>query len=108
MTTWEGEAPAEPTHVRPRTPTTREGRLSKPEIAYPCRWGYRVIGTSAEAIRAAIDEVVGDSEHHVELARSSARGRFVSFHLEVLVRDEAHRVGIYQALSGFACVRVVL
>ena len=82
--------------------------MGKPEITYPCRWGYRVIGTSTEAIRAAIDEVVGDNEHHVELARSSARGRFVSFHLEVLVRDETHRVGIHQALSDFACVRIVL
>jgi len=82
--------------------------LSKPEITYPCRWGYRVIGTSAESIRAAIDEVVGDNEHHLKLARTSAEGRYVSFHLEVLVRDEPHRLGIYQALGELGCVKIVL
>lgn len=82
--------------------------MNKPEIDYPCHWGYRVIGTSAEAIRAAIDEVVGDHDHDVEHSRTSAQGNYVSFRLQVLVRDEAHRVGIYQALKDYACVRIVL
>ncbi|MFC1806314.1 DUF493 domain-containing protein [Planctomycetota bacterium] len=82
--------------------------MQKPDISYPCRWGYRVIGTSQETIRAAIDEVVGDNHHSVELSNTSATGKYVSFRLEVLVRDEAHRVRIHEALSQFACVRTVL
>jgi len=82
--------------------------VGKPEVSYPCRWGYRVIGTCAEATRAAIDEVVGDNDHRLELARTSATGRYVSFHLDVLVRDEPHRISIYDALSEFTCIKIVL
>jgi len=82
--------------------------VCKPEISYPCRWGYRVIGTGHEPLCAAIDEVVGDHDHSLEPGNTSASGKYVSFHLEVLVRDEAHRLGIYEALSEFACVKIVL
>ena len=78
------------------------------EIEYPCRWGYRIIGTSREAIRAAIDEVVGDAEHSLDLSNTSASGKYVAFRLEVLVRDEGHRLGIYEALGDFGCVKIVL
>jgi len=82
--------------------------VGKPEISYPCRWGYRVIGTGHEPIRAAIDEVVGDHDHTLEVGNASASGKYVSFHLEVLVHDEAHRLGIYEALCEFASVKIVL
>lgn len=82
--------------------------MRTPEITYPCRWGYRVIGTSREAVRAAIDEVVGDHDHTVEPSHTSASGRYVSYRLEVLVVDEAHRVRIYEALREPACIKIVL
>ena len=82
--------------------------MDKPEISYPCRWGYRVIGTGHEPIRAAIDEVVGDHEHTLEVGNTSSGGKYVSYHLEVLVHTEASRLGIYEALSEFACIKIVL
>ena len=82
--------------------------MEKPEITYPCRWGYRVIGTGREAIRAAIDEVVGDHDHTLEPSNTSASGKYVSYRLEVLVADEAHRVRIYEALGQFACIKIIL
>ena len=82
--------------------------MRKPEITYPCRWGYRIIGTSRKAIRAAVDEVVVDAEHTLDVSNTSATGKYVSFRLEVLVRDEPHRLGIHQVLSELGCVKIVL
>ena len=82
--------------------------MRKPEIAYPCPWEYRIIGTSDELIRAAVAEVVGDVAHTLRAARVSRSGRFVSFSLELVVRDEAHRLTIYEALCEHGHIKIVL
>jgi len=83
-----------------------EGR--RPEIVYPCRWSYRIVGTSAAAIRALVAEVAGNAAHALEPSRASASGRYVSFHLTLHVRDEDHRLEVFHALAAHASVRYVL
>ena len=82
--------------------------MHKPEIRYPCEWEYKIIGADAEAIRAAIVTVVGEAEHAVDHSRASRTGKYVSLQLVVIVRDEEHRLGIYQALVAHRAVKIVL
>lgn len=79
----------------------------KPEITYPCPWSYRVIGADEERLRAAIGFVVGDLQHSLRLANESSTGRYRSLALEVVVRDEAHRYSIFDALGKHPDVRFV-
>jgi putative lipoic acid-binding regulatory protein len=79
-----------------------------PEIAYPCRWTYRVIGADDARLRAAIALAVGEAEHTLAVARQSTGGRYRSLELEVLVIDERHRLTVFAALGNHPDVRFVL
>ena len=80
----------------------------QPEIEYPCRWSYRIIGTSDEAIRAAVVEVVGDTEHALHASNESRGGKYVSLRLTLTVVDDDHRLRIYRRISRAECVKMIL
>jgi putative lipoic acid-binding regulatory protein len=79
-----------------------------PEIAYPCRWSYRIVGTSADAIRALVARLAGNALHELAPSRESASGKYVSFRFSMIVRDEAHRHEIFHALAAHETIRYVL
>lgn len=80
----------------------------RPVVTYPCGWRYTVIGWVEDEIRAAVASVVGDLDHELMPSRESATGKYLSFRLRVLVRDEAERNLIHAELSGHPRVRMVL
>lgn len=84
------------------------GEADHPEIDYPCRWAYKVVGTSEDRIRAAVRGVVGKTDHTLEVSNHSRTGKYVSLALEVLVADDQQRVRIGQALHEHDDVRFVL
>jgi putative lipoic acid-binding regulatory protein len=80
----------------------------RPEIAYPCRWSYVVVGEGESELMAHIAHTVGDAEHQKATSRNSATGKYVSIEVTVLVRDEEHRLGLFRALGTHPAVRVVI
>jgi putative lipoic acid-binding regulatory protein len=80
----------------------------RPEIEYPCHWSYRIVGTCTDSIRALVVIVAGESEHALEPSNVSSTGKYVSFKLTLLVRDEAHRHEVFQMLAADDSVRQVL
>ncbi len=84
------------------------GEQDRPEIDYPCRWSYKVVGESEDRLRVAVGGVVGKTDHTLELSNTSRTGKYVSLALDVLVRDEEQRRGIGQALHEHEDVRLVL
>ena len=80
----------------------------KPEIDYPCRWSYTLIGGSEKRIRAAVSALLGDTEHTLQFSHLSKHGNYCSLHLELEVRDEEHRLSIYRDLHGLVDIRMVL
>ena len=59
-------------------------------------------------MRAAASAAAGDAEHTLELGLSSSGGKYRSLQLDVLVRDEAHRLAVFAALGGHPDVKFVL
>ena len=88
----------------------------RPEIEFPCRWGYRLIGPDGDAVAEAARECValccgaGQGERDVKLkeSRASAGGRYVSWSLELRVDSQAERDELFAALSRHAAVKVVI
>ena len=78
------------------------------EIEYPCEWRYRLIGRSAEGVRAAVEAAVGERPHRLEPGHESRGGRYVSLTLTMTVESEAARLAIYHRLSEADAVRMVL
>jgi putative lipoic acid-binding regulatory protein len=80
----------------------------EPEIDYPCKWGYKLVGPNEEALRLAIAEVVEDREHDVTLSRVSRSGKYVSLAVEVLVGDHDERRGLANRFNEHPAVVFVL
>ena len=80
----------------------------KPDIKYPCPWGYKVIGLDEQAVRAAVRECLPDIDPEVTVSRTSGSGKYVSLNLTVTVTDEAHRNAVFAALANHSDIRLVI
>jgi len=80
----------------------------QPKIDYPCPWEYALIGASEALIRQAILETLGETEHTLTPSHASATGKYVSFHLRVVVQDEPHRNAIFRALHSHRNIKAIL
>jgi len=81
--------------------------MEKPEITYPCRWPYRVIGSNEKQMRAMIIEVLGTRRYVLGEGNSSRQGTYHSVHVEVTVADEEERNEIFRNLKAISGVRMV-
>lgn len=80
----------------------------KPDLPYPCRWTYKIIGEDEEALRSAAAEIVQSRQHSVSLSRRSAHRNYCCLNVEVVVHDDEDRVTIYEALKRHPAVTLVL
>lgn len=78
----------------------------RPEITYPCKWEYRVIGTDHDLIAKLISQVVGEREHVT--SEGMAKGKFMSMHVDVLVGNEDERDQLYRELAAPEFVKLVI
>ena len=85
--------------------------VTKPEIQYPCRWQYRLIGEDRESILAAIGAAVGVNDMDlctITEGNVSSSGRYITITLEMDIRDEEERLRLYHFFSDHSAIRVVL
>jgi len=82
--------------------------MDKPEITYPTRWTYRIVGTDALSIRSRVALIAGDREYELDLSQESSKGNYVSLVFVVLVADAADRDAIFAALQGDPAIKMVL
>jgi putative lipoic acid-binding regulatory protein len=81
---------------------------TKPEINYPCQWGYKIIGRDTEALKACISGVMGDKEHLVAPGNVSKTGKFHTFNISCEVEDEEERNRLFQAFGEHDAVKMVI
>jgi len=80
----------------------------KPEIAYPCRWVYKVIGRDLNLLHSAVAEVLSGRSYAVTPSRSSKRGAYHCLNVEITVKSESVRVGFYEKLRRHSAAIMVL
>ncbi len=80
----------------------------KPEIDYPCRWQYKVIGTGKDDILAAISSVVGDQDHDICESKKSSSGKYLSINLELTVHSEDMRNSIFMELQRHPSLKMII
>ncbi len=86
----------------------QEEQGCKPQIQYPCRWQYRVIGEDKAAMEQAILSQVNPEESVITEGNVSSGGRYISLTVEMTVFDEAQRLLVYNLLAAHPSVRMVL
>ena len=80
----------------------------KPEITYPTRWGYKLIGRDKEKLKACIKEIMGDKEHLTAPGNASRTGKFHSYNTSCEVASQEERDRIFKAFQDHDDVDMVI
>jgi len=80
----------------------------KPEINYPTKWGFKVIGKDKEKVENAIKEVLKDKEHSCSFSNTSKSGKFNSFNAECIVDSQEERDKLYKAFGEHDDINYVI
>ena len=82
--------------------------MGKPEIKYPCNWKYRIIGQDEESLRNAAGSAVNNMKYSLSVSNRSTGGKYQAMNLEVNVRNEEERLGIFEKLKNATGVKIVI
>jgi uncharacterized protein len=80
----------------------------KPQVDYPCKWSYKIIGDSVEEMINAVEEVVADLEYDLTPSNISRKGNYFSLNITVDVPSETVRDLIFQKLSKHPAIKYVM
>jgi len=81
---------------------------TKPDIEYPCEWGFKIIGTNKEKLAICIAEVMQKREHKIRAGNSSSKGKFHSMNAYCEVLSENDRNSIFKTFQEHIDVRIVI
>ena len=82
--------------------------MDKPQIEYPCRWQYTVVGENERLLREILLLACAPNEVAINVSHRSSGGRYVSLKAEVTVNSEEERISIYRQIQSNSEVRFVL
>ena len=80
----------------------------KLELDYPCNWTYKLVVREEINIKTTVKEVVLQREHTVIESKKSAKGKFKSYTLELLVHNEDDRKTLFEVLGEHNDIKMVL
>jgi len=80
----------------------------RPEIEYPCEWGYKLIGRDKTKLEACIFDVVGERAYTSKSGNSSSKGKFHTLNMRCKVESEEDRNKIFKAFSEHEDVKMVI
>ena len=80
----------------------------KPEINYPTKWGFKVIGRDKDKVEQAIKDILCNKTHSCKFSNSSKGGKFSSFSAECTVDNEEERDALYKAFGEHSDVNYVM
>ena len=80
----------------------------RPEIDYPCEWSFKVIGTDKQLVRNAAAGVMDQREYLLQYSKSSKTGKYHSWNIDLVVKDEQERNQIYTDLKSHSDITMVI
>jgi putative lipoic acid-binding regulatory protein len=80
----------------------------KPEINYPCEWSFKVIGADKQLVRNAAEIVMEQREYLLHYSRGSRTGKYHSWNIDLVVKDENERNRIFADLKSHTAITMVI
>jgi len=78
------------------------------KLQYPLSWEYKIILEKEHDARLISKEVLKDRDHHVKKSQDSAKGKYSSHALHVVVNSDEDRKAIFDALKQHKKIKFVL
>ena len=85
-----------------------DNSCEKPEIEYPCEWGYKLIGTDKQKLQECIFDIVGKRDYTTKEGNSSSKGKFHTLNMRCKVESQKDRDAIFKAFSEHEDVKMVI
>lgn len=79
-----------------------------PQIEYPCRWSYKIIGVNVEQMVAAVEEIIIGFEYDLTPSNISRKAKYFSLNISVNVPSEIVRDLIFQNLTKHPAIKFVI
>ena len=80
----------------------------RPEIDYPCNWGYKVIGNDVDEMLEAIEDASSGLDYSVTPSNISKNGNYFSLNFRMEIPNEVVRNIVYDKLDKSKAVLMVL
>lgn len=80
----------------------------KLELNYPCSWSYKLIALEKINIKKVVKTIILEREHSLKESKTSSKGKYKSYTLELLVHNEEDRKELYQIFGDHADIKMVL
>lgn len=80
----------------------------KPQIDYPCEWGFKLIGKDQKALEETIADILSHKEYRCHFGNASRNGKFISYNAYCEVDDETERNTIFKAFESHKDVNMVM
>lgn len=71
----------------------------KPQIDYPCKWSYRVIGLHKDHVNAALKNVFGNKDVDISpIEHHSKNHKYVAINCSINVENNEERLAYFNGL----------
>jgi putative lipoic acid-binding regulatory protein len=80
----------------------------RPEIFYPTKWEYKIIGSDVDEMIKAVEEVIIDFDYNISASNISRKGKYFSLNVSVIVPSELIRDLIFQKLAAHQAIKFVI
>jgi len=80
----------------------------KPDIEYPCEWGYKIIGKDKDKLKVCIFEVMSERDYKIKEGNSSSKGTFHTMNARCYVVSEEEREMLFNAFQEHDDVKMVI
>ena len=85
-----------------------DNSCEKPEIEYPCEWGYKLIGKDKTKLKACIFDIMGERDYTKKEGNSSSKGKFHTLNMKCNVESQKDRDAIFKTFSEHEDVKMVI
>jgi putative lipoic acid-binding regulatory protein len=80
----------------------------KLELNYPSSWIYKIVILETSNAKKITKEVFGERIHNTKSSKTSKKGKFKSFTIDMIVHNEDDRIALYELLGKHKHIKMVL
>jgi putative lipoic acid-binding regulatory protein len=81
---------------------------NRPEIDYPTKWEYKIIGSNVDEMISVVESVVVDHEYEITPSNISLKAKYFSLNVTVVVPSEIIRDKIFQNFTDHPAIKFVI
>ncbi len=77
-------------------------------LDYPCKWEYKIITEHFDKLKEFINDLLKNREYNLTFSKKSKNGKYDSYILSLIVKNDDDRKGIYESLKKDENVKIII